>query len=157
MVETLAPKWTPHGFMQRFRNVVREPGDLRLCMHIAAFIHRTPSLLAANDLRRFVEGLRLEPVPRADYERVKRLRAFILGHRFFARANTCYVRALTLYRYLDAPDTSLGLHIGIERRDCASDRLRGHAWVTMDGRMLEGPPAAVEGRIREIDFLKTVP
>ncbi len=157
MVEAPAPKWTPRGLMQRFREVVREPGDLRLCVHIAAFIHRAPSLLAASDLRSFVERLRLQPVPRAEYERIKRIRTFLLGRRIFARANTCYVRALTLYRYLDAPDASLGFHIGIERRDRASDRLHGHAWVTIQGRMLEGPPAALQGRVREIDFLKAAP
>ena len=154
MVETFAPKWTPRGLMQRYREVVREPGDLRLCVHIASFIHRAPSLLAANDLRAFVHRLRRHPAPRADYERIKRLRTFLLGRRMFARANTCYVRALTLYRYLDVPDAGLGFHIGIESRDCANDRLRGHAWVTLEGRMLEGPPAALEGRVREIEFLK---
>lgn len=157
MVETFAPKWTPRGLVQRFREVVREPGDLQLCVHIAAFIHRAPSLIAANELQSFVKSLRLQPAPRGNFERVKRLRTFLLGRRSFARANTCYVRALTLYRYLEAPDASIGLHIGIERRDRASDRLRGHAWVTLDGRMLEGPPAALEGRIREIEFLKAAP
>ena len=153
MVETLAPKWTPHGLMQRYRRIVCEPGDLRLCWQIAVFVARAPRLIETQDLRSFIDGLRSDPAPRGRYAQVARLRSFVLSKPWFARANTCYVRALTLYRFLDERDGDIGLHFGIERRACVSDRLHGHAWITLKGKMLEGPPEAVEGRIREIRLL----
>jgi hypothetical protein len=119
-------------------------------LHIAAFILRAPRSIASNDLRSFIASLRGGRVPRAHKERIVRLRTFLLGKRLFARANTCYVRALTLYRFLDAPDADVRVHLGIEHRGDARERLRGHAWVSLAGAIIEGPPVAFEGRVHEI-------
>ncbi len=136
--------------VRRLRAIFREPGDLLLCLHIAAFIVLAPRLIAAQDLRAFIKRLRHDRIPRAPQERIVRLRSFLLARRIFARADTCYVRALTLYRYLDAPSADLGVHFGVEHRVDGNERLRGHAWVSRNGSIIEGPPAAIEGRIREI-------
>lgn len=147
---SLAPKWTPRGFAQRYRTIFREHGDVLLCMHIAAFIFRAPRLIARQDLRTFIQRLRNDRAPRATQERIVRLRTFLLGCGIFATANTCYVRALTLYRFLDAPSADLTVHFGVEHRTNGKERLRGHAWVSCGNTIIEGPPAALEGRIREI-------
>lgn len=149
VVQPLAPKWTPRGVLQRFGRVVQEPGDLPLCLYIAAFIAGAPRAIASQNLPAFIARLRTH-APKARAERIVRLRSFVLSRPMFGRANTCYVRALTLYRFLDADENALRVHFGIERREHAGERLHGHAWVTLDGEMLEGPPAVREGRIREI-------
>jgi hypothetical protein len=55
-----------------------------------------------------------------------------------------------MYRFLQAPEEQLKLHLGIERRDDLRERLRGHAWVTLNGTALEAPTPVLEGRVREI-------
>ncbi len=155
MVARMANKWTPLGFYQRLRVFVHEPSDLLLALHVGAFIAAVPALLRSGDLRITLANLRaargrIVKSPRLSYERIARLRALCLRVPIFARHNTCYVRALTLYRFLDADDAALGVHFGIEHRDRLEERLRGHAWVTLHGKVLEGPQAVVQGRIREI-------
>ena len=66
------------------------------------------------------------------------------------RRNTCYVRAFTLYRFVDAGTRDVRIHFGVEPD--RSDRLRGHAWVTVDGEMLEGPPEVTTGSIVEVNL-----
>ena len=83
-------------------------------------------------------------------DRIARLRSAWLALPRLRRRNTCYVRALTLYRFLDAGGRDVGLHVGIERHQ--TDRLRGHAWITVDGQMLEGPPEVEAGSIVEVNL-----
>ena len=100
-------------------------------------------------VERLLEGLRRSRWPRASQERVARLRGWWLWKRFGDR-NTCYVRALTMYRFLGAPQEQLQLHMGIEELAATHDRLHGHAWVSVGGTVIEGPEAALAGRVREI-------
>ncbi len=157
MVTSLAPKWTPHGFFQRLSIFVKEPSDLIAALHIGAFIARAPKILRRNDLRTTLRGLRhpgraVVKSPRFSHERIVRLRDLCLLIPFLADRNTCYVRALTLYRFLDARDDEVGVHFGIEHRERSTERLRGHAWVTLHGKLLEGPEPVQLGRIREINI-----
>jgi hypothetical protein len=124
---------------------------------MATFIASAPRLLADGDLRIVLKRLRTSGrVPRASYGRIRRMRAMCLRFAPLANRNTCYVRALTLYRYLDAPDEAIGIHFGIERRESTHLRLHGHAWVTLDGHLLEGPQAVTDGRIHEIPLAGAV-
>lgn len=63
------------------------------------------------------------------------------------RRNTCYVRALTLYRFIHPGKGNLKIHFGVEPKIPPNDRLRGHAWVTIDGILVEAPTPVLEGRI----------
>jgi hypothetical protein len=49
------------------------------------------------------------------------------------------VRALTLYRFVDAPRGSVDLRVGAEWFDRPGGVLRGHAWVALGDEVLEGP------------------
>ncbi len=155
MVNTLAPKWTPLGLFQRARLFVHSPADAVLLVHAAVFLAVAPALLRRGDLRGALTALRRTQrgrarAPRASYESICRVRGLWLRQRCFASRNTCYARALTLFRFLDAPDDAVGIHFGIERRRQGEERLRGHAWVTLHGVLLEGPQALNEGTIEEI-------
>lgn len=43
-----------------------------------------------------------------------------------------------------------GRHFGVEPGADANDRIRGHAWVTLDGELLEAPEPVLAGRVREL-------
>jgi hypothetical protein len=135
--------------------LLRHPGDVWLLLHIGASIAMTPSWVAKADLRdpRPLRKSRLRvPLPRAEHERIEWLRSWWLRRPLFQRFNTCYVRAIVLYRFLKAQDDEVELHFGIEKREQLHERLRGHAWVTLRGTALEAPPPVYEGRIREIQL-----
>lgn len=142
--------------VRRLIRLVRRPHDIWLAINIGAFIIRAPRLIARTDLRSLLERLRanerLIRVPRSSRERVAFVRSWWLSKPFFRKYDTCYVRAMTLYRFLDAPDNDIAMHFGIEKRTNSGERLRSHAWVTLRGSLLEGPRIVLEGRVREIPF-----
>lgn len=43
-----------------------------------------------------------------------------------------------------------GRHFGVEPGADANDRIHGHAWVTLDGELLEAPEPVLAGRVREL-------
>jgi len=135
------------------RMAVHSPGDVVLCFAIMRFIIGLPAALERCDVRAFVRELERAPRPRArdamtSYRRVVRIRDACLALPGLWQRNTCYVRAFTLYRFLDPADHCAALHVGVEsRRD--ADRLRGHAWITLDGELLEGPDAVRDGALTE--------
>lgn len=136
--------------------LVRRPGDVPLMIAIGWFVATIPKRIErAGDFEQLLNHLREARWPRASQERVARLRGWWLWKRYGDR-NTCYVRALTMYRFLDAPSEGLRLHLGIEERDASHDRLHGHAWVSVGGRIVEGPEPALAGRVREIPLAKAV-
>lgn len=137
--------------------LLARPRDAWLLLHIGASIALTPAWVARANLRdaRALRTSRLGlPLPRADCERIFRLRSWWLRRPLFRRFDTCYVRAIVLYRFLQAADDDVRLHFGIETREHVHERLRGHAWVSLRGRVVEAPSAVSAGRIREIDLCR---
>jgi hypothetical protein len=138
------------------RYVIRRPADALLALQVGGFLLRAPADLERVDLPGYLGRLRERPRPpapdvRSGLERVTRIRNAWLRLPWFRRRNTCYLRALTLYRFVDAGDRALQLHLGVEPAASPSGRLRGHAWVSIDdGELLEGPPDDVLSRVTEI-------
>ena len=149
MAYVLAPKWTPRGVAQRFTAIIGGPRNSALFLHVGWFIASAPAKMARRELSSFVRGLREGVYPRAGRETLRRISAFWLV-RVFPKHNTCYVRSMLLYRFLDVSGSRLRLHLGIEHRADARERLRGHAWVSNDGVIIDGPPVVHAGAIREI-------
>ncbi len=129
--------------------LVRRPQYIPLFCAIGWFLLRVPHMLGRGNMRAFVRQLRSRSYPRGTHEAINAIAAFWLIH-FFPDRNTCYGRALTLYRFLDARDGDVRLHMGIEPKRSENDRLRGHAWVSLRGAIVEGPREAYEGNLREI-------
>ncbi len=158
VTKELAPKWTPLGFAQRVRRIVKRPSDIWFALQIGYFIWRAPALLRQRNLREFLADLRTLPRPAAtdtksSLERILRLRKLCLRLRLLRSRDTCYVRALTLYRFLDAGAHVVSIHFGIEEKDDPRERLRGHAWVSVDGEFFGGPPEVFNARIREVPLI----
>ncbi|MHB1796950.1 MAG: lasso peptide biosynthesis B2 protein [Vulcanimicrobiaceae bacterium] len=151
----LAPKWTLPGIAQRFSRLIDEPADAWLAWRVGWFVYRAPGLVKGCPLPELIARLRADRAGeskryRATLDKIDRIRGAWLRRPGLRDRDTCYVRALTLYRFLEVEDHRIGLHIGIEHRDDTRERLRGHAWVTLDGALLEGPDAVRDGRVREL-------
>jgi hypothetical protein len=141
----LAPWWTPWGLVLRLGRTIRQPSDLVWLWRIGWFVWRLPGNIEDTHLTTFLEQLRTAPRPAAQdpaagADRIARLRTPWVRTPGLRSRDTCYVRALTLYRFLDPAGHDIQLKIGAEWFDKPGGVLRGHAWVAMDGRVLEGPP-----------------
>jgi hypothetical protein len=139
-------------------NVVgRSPHDLMLAARIGWFVRHMPADLARRDLTTFLRQLRGSSgnQPR-DYDEVRahaahirRIAMAVLSLPGFWRWNTCYVRALVIYRFLPAGENNVLLHIGIEQRGPQRE-LHGHAWLTLGDELVEAPDDVMLGSLREI-------
>jgi hypothetical protein len=131
------------------------PRELALALRIGCFLWTIPRELEKQPVPRLLERLRAASRPRASdpetsLARIARLRHVWLRLPRLRAHDTCYTRAFTLYRFIDPCGGALRIHLGVEPGIDPGDRLRGHAWVTLDGRILEPPPAVAAGRVREI-------
>jgi hypothetical protein len=155
-----SPWWTPWGAAIRLARVVRRPSDLAVMARIGWFVLRLPDDVQRSHLGEFLNRLASAPRPAArapgeGAERIVRLRQPWLRVPGLRSRDTCYIRALTLYRFLDAPGHVVRLHVGAEWHDKPGGVLHGHAWVTLDGQILEGPPEAdAHDRLQLISLTK---
>jgi hypothetical protein len=136
------------------RAAIRSLGDAALAARIGLFVVRAPRDLERADLRSYLRALRRAPRPparnrEASQQRIVRLRNGVLALPRLWRRNTCYVRALVLYRFLDAGDADVRLHLGVEERGFG-EHLHGHAWVSVNGEVVEGPEGVLLERLQEI-------
>ena len=146
--------WAKKGILRGMRNTFRDKGDLLLSLRIGMFVATMPKRLAKQPLDRLLREIdklkRSEATTVGDESRIVRLRQAWLASPMFRERNTCYLRAFTLYRFLDAGSDRLAFHVGVEPGVDPSDRLRGHAWVTVSDRMLEAPEPVLAGRVRPL-------
>ncbi len=141
--------------LDRIRNKFREPADLILTLQIGAFMWRAPRLMRSMKLEDLLDRVRDAPRPTrgdaaANIERIIRLRSPWFRLPLLAPYNTCFMRALTLYRFLDAPRRELRLHYVIEPERSPGDRLRSHAWVSVDDEVIEELDLRQSGQVHEI-------
>ena len=131
----------------RLSDTVRAPSDVPWLLRIGWFVLRLPTDVERTHLEDLLAKLERAPRPaaadaRAGAERVARLRQPWLRVPGLRSRDTCYVRAITLIRFLDPGTHDVQLRMGVEWHDRPGGVLRGHAWVTLDGQVLEGPPEA---------------
>jgi hypothetical protein len=132
-------------------NSLRMSGSgLPLWLAVGHFIARAPARLARSELPVFLARIAAQPRAGCDFARVARLsrrwlRLFPLRSR-----DTCYLRSLVFFRFVDARGADLCLHFGVDQPRADGDRLHGHAWVSLDGRALNPPATLAEGRLKEI-------
>jgi len=151
----MSSKWTPWGAVRRLGRIVRRPGDVVLALRIGYFLLTVPRALERTALPSLLERLQTSTRPSArdvlaGVERIRRLRQPWLRLPIFRARDTCYTRALSLYRFLDAGGNELRIHFGIEPGAHPNDRLRGHAWVMVNQELVEGLDLPQQRRVREI-------
>ncbi len=157
MVEGPFPKQKSDypGLLNRVGRVFKSPGDLTLIFRIGFFIWALPRTMQKSGLPKFLERIQDARRPHAldladGVERIARLRQPWFRLPALAPRNTCYTRAITLYRFLSVPNSSLKIHFGVEPSRNPGDPMHGHAWVTADGNMLEPPDPVLAGRVKEL-------
>jgi hypothetical protein len=151
----LAPKWSPRGLVQRWRKTMRTPGDFQLALRIGRFIWRVPTEFDPIALPDLLAKLRAAPRPVArdlvaDIERIKRLQNAWLRLPFFRSRDNCYLRTFTFYRFLDPGGRDMRVHFVVEPAEREGERLKGHAWVTVDGKVVGGLPPGLGARAQQI-------
>ena len=134
---------------------LRSPADAWLMIRIGLFIALLPANVRRANVACFFRELETAPRPRApsielSYDRIARLRAACLSMPRLWRRNTCYIRAFTLLRFLDPGEHRVRVHFGVEQPQTKEERLRGHAWVSVDGHPFEAPEVVFEGRVHEV-------
>lgn len=147
-----AGRWNPLRLWRRLREVFRSPEDVRLSLQLAHFIWRLPNWVDRQPLPALLEKLRAAPRPpaadlRSSVERIDRLSRPWFATLFRAR-NTCYVRSLMFCRFADACGHVLRIHLLVEPRREAGDRLRGHAWVSAGAEFCEAPEPEILARAK---------
>jgi len=137
--------------LPRTRMSARQPGGgLPLWLAVGHFILRAPARMARTELPVFLARVAAEPRDGSDRARVARLTRRWLRLPLLRSRDTCYLRSLVLFRFVDPRGGELSLHFGVdEPRDC-NERLHGHAWVSLDGVPLNPPATLTEGRLKEI-------
>jgi Transglutaminase-like superfamily len=132
------------------------PGNgLPLWLAVGHFIIRAPARLARTELPAFLARIAAQPRDGSDFDRITRissrwLRLFPLRSR-----DTCYLRSLALFRFMDGRGGDLCVHFGVDEPR-AGDRLHGHAWVSLNGQALNAPASLAEGKLKEIYRFSTL-
>jgi hypothetical protein len=145
----------PLSVLRRLRSIFSEPDDIALAVQIGYFIWTITKRLDRADLPTLLQNIRSAPRSQrgetvSHANRIISLRQLWLRLPVLNGRNTCYIRALTLYRFINPGKGELRIHFGIESKVAPNDRLRGHAWVTINGNIFETPAPVLEGRVRQI-------
>jgi hypothetical protein len=153
--QALAPRGSFQGFRQALRRTLVHPGDLLFAVQLGYFIWRAPHWLATMSLPNLLGKLSSAPRPAApstaaSLERIIRLSQIWFKLTPLRAHNTCYLRALTIYRFLYTQEGVAQIHFAVEPARTAEDHIRGHAWVTVDELIIEPPPQTVAARARAI-------
>ena len=148
-------RWAADGVWNGIKRTFRDPGDVVLAIRIGLFLMIMPRRLERLPLNAVLHGIEnekraLSRDARSGVERISRLRQAWLASPALRERNTCYVRAITLYRFLDPAGRAMRIHFGVEPGMNEADRLRGHAWVSIGGELLEAPEPVLAGRVREL-------
>ncbi len=126
-----------------------------LWLAVGHFLWRAPARLARNELPVFLAKLAAQPRDGSDFARVTRLSRRWLRLFPFRSRDTCYLRSLVFFRFIDARDGDLCVHFGVDEPR-AGERLHGHSWVSLDGKPLNPPLTLAEGRLREVYRFSTL-
>lgn len=142
-------------FFGGLQRTFRQPGDVALCARIGRFMWRVEHELEHTSLPDYLADLEHRgglagPDVVADTARIARLRQAWLNLDRFASRNTCYIRALTLFRFLAPEQGRLCIHFGVNPGDDPGDRVHGHAWVSWNGTVLEAPEPVQRGIVDEL-------
>jgi hypothetical protein len=131
-------------------------GGLPLWLAVGHFILRAPARLARIELPAFLARIAAQPRAGSDFARVARLSRRWLRLLPLRSRDTCYLRSLVLFRFVDPRGGDLCVHFGVDEPHAEGERLHGHAWISLNGQALNSPATVTEGRLREIYRFSTV-
>lgn len=123
---------------------------LPLWLAVGHFILRAPARLARTELPVFLARIAAQARDGSSFSRVECLAHRWLRLPVMRSHDTCYLRSLVLFRFVDSNGGDLSLHFGVDEPCGTNERLHGHAWVSLDGQALNPPGTLTEGRLKEI-------
>jgi Transglutaminase-like superfamily len=129
---------------------------LPLWLAVGHFILRAPARLARTELPVFLSRITAQPRDGSNFSRIDRLTRRWLRLPFMRSRDTCYLRSLVLFRFVDSTGGDLCLHFGVDEPVDTDERLHGHAWVSLNSQALNPPGTLVEGRLKEIYWFSTL-
>lgn len=129
---------------------------LPLWLAVGHFILRAPARLARTELPVFLARVAAQPRDGSGFPRVARLTRCWLRLPLMRSRNTCYLRSIVLFRFVDPNGGDLCLHFGVDEPHDSGERLHGHAWVSLNGQALNPPDTLKEGRLKEIYRFSTL-
>ncbi|MGD0251689.1 MAG: lasso peptide biosynthesis protein [Verrucomicrobiota bacterium] len=129
---------------------------LPLWLAVGHFILRAPARLARTELPVFLARIAAQPRNGSNFPRIDRLTRRWLRLPLMRARDTCYLRSLVLFRFVDSNGGDLCLHFGVDEPRDAGERLHGHAWVSLNGQALNPPGTLGEGRLKEIYRFSTL-
>jgi hypothetical protein len=124
------------------RALVRSPGDLWLALRMLGWALALPLLARVLPLPRLTRLVAKRSRARRSAWREQQIvgLAHRLGAPLGAPGGGCLPRSLLLYRFLGAAGAEPRLTMGVRRQE---NRVRGHAWVAVDGRVVADSEEAV--------------
>jgi hypothetical protein len=131
-------------------------GGLPLWLAVGHFIARAPARLARTELPVFLARVAAQPRDGAGFSRIARLTRRWLRLPALRSRNTCYLRSLVLFRFVNPNGGDLALHFGVDEPRETNGRLHGHAWVSLNGQALNPPETLAAGRLKEIYRFSTL-
>ena len=123
---------------------------LPLWLAVGHFILRAPARLARTELPVFLARIAAQPRNGSNFPRIDRLTRRWLRLPLMRARDTCYLRSLVLFRFVDSNGSDLCLHFGVDEPGDTEERLHGHAWVSLNGQALNPPKTLTEGKLKEI-------
>ena len=140
---------------KRLGRLIQEPGDCKLALQLAYFIWRVPDWLDRMPLPQLLRDLdaAAPQSPRSldlSLERIRRLSRPWFKLPMLRNHNSCYLRALMFYRFLDRQAAPKRIYFVVEPPRARGERMRGHAWVTVGDELIEPPPPEVVARTQSI-------
>jgi hypothetical protein len=123
-----------------------------LALRMSPWALALPILKRVVSLRRLAEMMRQEGRGRRDRANEGRIVAVssalarLRPPRFQAN---CLERSLLAYRFLTRANADVSIVVGVRT---ANGRLFGHAWVTVDGKPVHEPSAALSAFSRVVEF-----
>jgi hypothetical protein len=142
--------------MNRQPPMLMRGSSLPLWLAVGHFILRAPARLARTELPLFLARIAAQPREDADFVRVARISRRWLRQPGLRARNTCYLRSLVLFRFVNPRGHDLCLHFGVDEPTAADHRQHGHSWVTLDRIPWNAPSTMAEGRLRELYCFSTV-
>lgn len=119
-------------------NRLRYPADVKLFLQILVAILLLPGKIRRNSLpellQRIDSGVGSGPRDEAVMVRTVKIVDLLLSYRPLLRYGKCFLRSLTLFRFLRLQGWPVTICFGVRRSEEDESQLTGHSWLALEGQ-----------------------
>ncbi|MDR1991106.1 MAG: lasso peptide biosynthesis B2 protein [Acidobacteriaceae bacterium] len=155
------PSAPAESYVDKARRAIRGPADVVLLVRMTAWCvtfrvlkHVLPieSLVALARFGITVPDVRPQARMKDREARVVTLCRWVARFTRVSNRGPCLERSLIVHRYLAALGAHPTLVIGVATGESATNPLRGHAWVVVDGEAVDETPQSLAGFHAVVEF-----